>query len=661
MARRSLPALFTLLSLLWGTFLFAALGITQRPFFADFALAVGRQGWIIFVAALILLAGVGVGAGVVRAIRLQATPGEQWLAAGLTGIGLLGTVWLWLGLLVIPPLPVTLLFLATGLFCLWRFRFPLPSPPPLSRWVWLYVFITVLLAFFRALHPAVTFDALLYHLRLPELWLAEGSLFPAPREPQFYFPVLIESLFTMALQLSGEGAAHLIHWGALPLVLLLLWQLTQRFMSTVSVGMVWIITLSIQMFPALSSWAYTDVYLAFFQVGVVWALLMWRTERQSGWLIVAGIGAGLALGVKYLALFTPFLAILMIAIVCYRHPREAIRAILLFGSVAAVVALPSYSRNFIGTGNPIFPFLLPTPYWDEFRSAWYAAAGTGIGFSLPDLLSLPYTVTVGIGDANYFDGRPGLVVSAFLPLALFLWAWRRKDIDSDTQSTMAWLLFFAFLYGLIWLFGVINSAALRQGRFLLPPLLLLTPVVAWGFSRLPQYDFPAFRPSFLARFLVAAWACFALLVGVAEVVQADPIKAVFTNPSRWQQEQWGPYSDLITATESLPSNARLLLWYEPRSYHMPTTVYPDTIVVQFAWRLREAQGDLTALDTTLCQEGFTHVAIYERGVTFMREEGKVNTIEDEVYEALQTWQNRHERVWIDEAGWYEIYLVGCAP
>lgn len=661
MVHRYLPVLLILITLIWGTFLFAALGITQRRFFADVAIAIVRQGWALMVAGSILFAGLGMGAAVVRTIRLRASTEALWGVAGLTGIGLLGTLWLWIGLISVPPVPVTLILLAIGWLCLWRWRFPLPTFPTLSRRVWAYLAVVLSVSFVQALLPAMTFDELLYHLRLPELWLASGSLYPPQHEPQFYFPVLLESLFTMALQLSGESAAHLIHWGALPLVLIILWQLTHRFMSNVSIGLVWVIALSIQMLPSLASWAYTDVYLACFQVGVVWTLLIWREEKESGWLIIAGISAGLALGVKYLALFTPFLAVLMILFLERRRPGAALRAVVLFGGVTCLVALPSYLRNMIGTGNPIFPFLFPTPYWDDFRSAWYAAAGTGIGVSLPDLLTLPYTVTIGQGDANYFDGRPGLLISTFLPMAILLWLFLKEPHAVISHRIIGWLFFFSASYGLIWLFGVVSSAALRQGRFLLPPLLLLTPVVAWGITQLPRFDLPAFRPSFLVRFFVGGWASFALLVAGADLVNADPLQAIFRSPSQWQNENWGAYGELVTAANALPPTSRLLLWYEPRSYKMPPTVYPDTIVVQFAWRFLEAEGDLTRLEETLCEDGYSHVAIYQRGVRFMREEGRVNTITDDVYNALQQWTSNHIKVWEDGAGWYEMYEVGCQP
>jgi hypothetical protein len=92
---------------------------------------------------------------------------------------------------------------------------------------------------------------------------------------------------------------------------------------------------------------------------------------------------------------------------------------------------------------------------------------------------------------------------------------------------------------------------------------------------------------------------------------------------------------------------------------MPPSVHPDTVVVQFAWRLREADGDLDRLDRRLCEEGFTHVAIYLRGAEFLLRESAVNPISQADYDILQRWTARHEKVWEDKDGWYEMYWVGC--
>ncbi len=644
--------------LIWGTVLIAALGVVQRPLYDEVTLAALHLLATLAVGIWVLLAGTGLGLVVVRALSLPATDGEKWVLAAISGVGLLGVLWLWLGLVWIPPLSVTIILLIIGVVLLIGLRLPLPVLPILSRPVGWFAGATLGLALLRALLPPTSFDALLYHLRLPELWLHYGTVFQPQKEAPFFFPVLVEAIYTPAFQFGTAAAPQVIHWGFLVLLLGLVWHLTRRYLPSVSVPLVLVLILSIQMIPLLAGWAYTDLFFAAFQIGVLWALLQWRDSRARGWLIAAGILAGLTMGVKYLAAFTPVLAVGMIAFIERRNWRGALSAILQFSGIALVVAAPSYIRNFIATGNPVFPFVFPGPYWDDYRAAWYAAGGTGIGSSLPDLLSLPFTATLAIGDTSYYDGRPGALVAIFFPLALGFFLMRCGD--QHERGTVGWLLYFAVTYIAVWVVGVMNSAGLRQGRFLVTPLVLLTPVVAWGIGQLQSLDTPRFAPSRVALLMVGLWAGFSLWIGVAETIQLDPINGLFSpTKATWLAQRPPAYQALVEQVNALPPASIVRLWYEPRSLGMSPATNADTLLHEFTWRLQSVNRDVAALDTELCQEGVTHIVIALRAADFLYMESVVNPISAEEYNALHSWMTGHQEVWEDGAGWYGMYEVGC--
>jgi len=301
---------------------------------------------------------------------------------------------------------------------------------------------------------------------------------------------------------------------------------------------------------------------------------------------------------------------------------------------------------------------LPSLYWDDYRAAWYAAAGTGIGSSLTDLLALSFTATLGLGDTSYYDGRPGILIAAFLPLALGFFLLGRGD--KAERSTLGWLWYFAVAYIAVWIVGVMNSAGLRQGRFLVTPLVLLAPVVAWGIAQLKSSDTPRFAPSRMALLFVGLWAGFSLWIGVAETIQLDPLNGLFSHSkATWLAQRPPAYQALVAQTNALPPASIVSLWYEPRSLGMPPTTNPDTLLYEFTWRLQKANGDIPQLDAELCQEGITHIAIAFRGADFLYEESVVNPLSEAEYSALQAWRAGHEKVWEDGAGWYEVYAVGC--
>jgi hypothetical protein len=656
MPSRAMNWLVFALTIVWGAALLAGVAVLQRPRFTPEVASLSRLLWAVAVAVWIGAAGLGLGWGILRGLALPASVGERWLVAALLGLGAVGLAWLVVGMARVPPAWLSAVLLAAPLALLARWREPLPAIPRLPRLLWLLLVVMGVLSFLQALEPPTAFDALMYHLRLPELWLAEGSLFQSQKSAHFFFPVLVEALFTPALQLGGEGAATLLHWVYLPLTLGMLWQMTRRFLPSVSAPLVLALAITIQMLPLLAGWAYTDVALAAYQVGVVWALLHWRAHPESRWHWAAALFAGMAMGIKYLSFLTPLLALVFIVAA---RGRRALPALAQFALLAGVVASPSYLRNLIGTSNPFFPFALPSPYWDDFRATWYAAAGTGIGWSLPDLLAVPWTATLGLRDANYDDGRPGPLIATFTPLAF--WFWLRRAGRSDERKIIGILAAFALSYVALWLVGIVSSAALWQTRFLATPLLLLCPVVAWGIGQLEPMATRSFSPARFAYLFVGGWAVLATLIALMEFFRTAPVQALMSYESReaWLESRIGSYELLVQEMNALPAGSRALFLFEPRSYRMPVETWADTVLYEYSWRLHRLGGDAVQLTPQLCEEGFTHAAIYWRGARFLNQEDAANDLSDAEFAALEAWAGGQESLWLAENGQHELLRLAC--
>src|SRR3954470_1667253 len=63
-----------------------------------------------------------------------------------------------------------------------------------------------------ALTPTLDADGLGYHLTVPKRWLASGSLSYLPTYPNSNMPMGVEMLFTLALAVSGDAAAKILHY-----------------------------------------------------------------------------------------------------------------------------------------------------------------------------------------------------------------------------------------------------------------------------------------------------------------------------------------------------------------------------------------------------------------------------------------------------------------
>lgn len=232
---------------------------------------------------------------------------------------------------------------------------------------------------------------------------------------------------------------------------------------------------------------------------------------------------------------------------------------------------------------------------------------------------------------------------------------------------MAWLLVaLAGGYLALWTLGVISSGPLRQGRFLITPLLLLCPVVAWAIQQLGTLATPNFEPRRLALLFVAVWAVLALLAQGLELLQRDPLRGLLAGPesrAAWQAGQIGNYPYLAEALHALPEGSRALLLMEPRSYGSPAPTEADTLLYEWPWRLHRAGDDPARVTADLCAEGLTHAAIWWRGARHMRDEaGNHTPLSAEQFRRLEEWRDGQSLLWERWSGDaldYQLLELSC--
>ena len=149
-----------------------------------------------------------------RLHELQA--GERLILGGGLGLGLFGLAGFGLALIGLAK-PIVLLVLLGGLLVWLIWRGPLRTRREdlkelirdwketilaTSVWVRVALVVAILLTFLLALAPPVeAFDALLYHLTVPALWLRDGGL-RLVNIPHYWFPSLIEGIFVWPMALG---------------------------------------------------------------------------------------------------------------------------------------------------------------------------------------------------------------------------------------------------------------------------------------------------------------------------------------------------------------------------------------------------------------------------------------------------------------------------
>lgn len=608
--------------------------VVQKPGMLNAFTGLAATVWTLIVAAILLFNAYGIGRRILMGLGLRSVEGIDRLlfgcGIGLGAIGLLGLAFSAAQLasetiLFTFQIALTIFFFFrndTGklrddfkaLSAFWNLSFYQYSL--LSR---IALILPFLFSFLLTLVPPFeAFDALLYHLEQPARILQDGGLRAVDIAP-FWFPSLNQSTYLWALAMGSERAAQMIHlaWGLLSALLLWYWAVRTWNME---IGRRTLLLLAaVPSLPMLASWAYADMTLVFYATATLYALTFYESTRSLFWLWIAGVTTGLAMGVKYTSFTVPLASGLLLLFWRRRQFTQAISHAAQFGILTLMIALPWYVRNAIFMKNPFYPFVFGGRYWDGFLSAWYAEAGTGIGWNAPQIFLLPLNIVLGHRDVTFYDGRIGPLFLILAPFTLWVLMTRSRQGSDRGLSLQALGLFTAVSFA-AWTFGVISSSALWQARLLFPALLPFAIPTALGWDSLKRWDAPGFRISFLANIVIAIVIALTLFDNALFVLQRNPLAVAFGAQSRegYIARINPSYAGLIQTMDVLPADAQVYSLFEPRSYGLPRRTQPDAINYNFAHDLY-LYGTATEVVQHWKTEGYTHVIIYERGLGFMVE------------------------------------------
>ncbi len=599
----------------------------QKPLSPDNAVAIGRTTLDLAVAALIGISGLGAGSWLLQKLRLDGiSPGDRIVLGAGLGLGMLGLLAFGLGLLGITSRWLFLGSLIVLTACVRReivtATRAIRSLKKPGAGITLYVGFTLLLALLAALMPPTDWDGLFYHLPGPAWALSAARIVPPQADvPHLSFPGLMESLFMLAMVLRSDVVAKLLHWSFAMLLGGLVYRVANRHLGARLGWGAAIALYATPMVAVLAGWAYNDLALAYFQVAALYAVLNGFERRDTRWFGVAGGLAGLAMGLKYTAFICPVTLVILIAWERRKRPfRQAWTRMALFSAVAIVVASPWYLRNLTFTGNPVYPFaygVFGGRGWSQWHADWYAQAGTGLGGDVWALLGLPLTLTLGIRDTNYFDGRTGPLFLAALPILLVIALFDRRK-----PRALGNLLCFALAQYVVWMMGVVSSRSLFQSRLLLTALVALCPVLAYVYDLLGRFNRPAFSLQRFVRLVIILVLLFNAVYQVLGVIRLRPLPYLVGQESRddFLLRQLGGHYLAMQVVAELPVDARVQFLWEPRSYYSQRVVQPDPILETWKYLCDSHSRDVDAIAAELHRRGVTHLLLHTAGMDMVAQE-----------------------------------------
>ncbi len=674
--------LIPLLFILWIFFVLATFYAAQKPFSIAQVLAIGRVVRDLLLAGWLMLVGLGLGVGLLqRFLTLNLSYGAKLIFGTGLGMGILGLIALLLGLVgLFQPLTAYIVLSALTIISFFPLKhFVVPNrswrlvdkPSPLAT---IYLLLSTIFALFLALLPPTDWDGLFYHLTGPKLHIQAGQIVGGFDVPHFNFPALMEMLFAWAMLLGSDVAAKLLHFGFALLLAGLLYLAAVHLFNLKSGWPSVLILSSIQMIGFLAGWAYNDLTLAFYQLAALYAIVKWRLKTEGSnfqnpnskpqnyhWLIMSGLFAGFAMSLKYTSFITPLFITLFILWQSYRlRPtpyalQNIIANLAIFTLPAIIIAAPWYLKSYALTGNPVYPFLYDWfggLHWDTFRADWYASAGTGIGWRPTTLFTLPWLLTLGSRDANFWDGRTGPLLLLFLPL--LIWAAFSRRFADRPPAYHYFLLYTLAHFG-FWALGVIWSRSLWQSRLLLPGLVALAVVAAWLWVNMSRFDVPHFSLSRFVNIAVALVLALTLIDLGLLTLKINPLPYLIglENREAYLIRRLGAhYGTMQQINETLPPEAKVVFLWEPRSYYCQPDCRPDSILDEFP-HLVDKYGSAETIAQQWQNAGVSYVLIHRVGLNFMLTE-QPERIDQSV---LADLENNYLSEEFNVVGSYQVYAL----
>jgi hypothetical protein len=652
----------------------------HKPVTPEQAAALASPLADIAVAALLSLIGGGIGRHVLRRWRRDEAAfdlnlGEQVTLQAALGWGVMGLILLALGLLHLYYSDLIWALIALALLRTWREAWAwlrdlfsvlsqlweqwFSGPLGFKQFVGAFALLVLLLSGLKALAPPVAWDALVYHLTLPKLYATTHQLKLSTDIIFTGMPQLTEMLYTAAMLLRGEIAAQLLGWmfGAL-LTVGLAAHASQIFKEANLAPLAPAILFSSVTLALLFSWAYADVLVMLYALAVLITLRQWRVTHEWRWLWLSGILAGFTLGVRYVGFLVLVAGVVLILLTSYgRGVGVRLLAAATFAGITLLVFIPWLIKNWIFTGSPVYPLLLPAGNMDSLR-LWF--------YNRPDLLPhdllglfraaliFPRATFMGVQGGNDYDVTLGPLFM-LLGFGLVL-GWHR--LEAELRRELWPLTLFILISYLGWVALNLTSVLALQSRlffFFFPALAL---VCAGGFAAIRSLDTALLRLSFIAQAVLLLALGLTALELVTTFATHSPLAydLGLQTAEDYRAANLGQYAVLMDRLNTLGPRSRIKFLWEARSLECNPQIHcePDVVIDRW-WHLRRTLITTDAILAAWQAEGVTQVLIYNTGLDFVRDQAD-NGFTDADWLELEALRSRMQFL-EDIGGTYSLYAV----
>jgi len=205
----------------------------------------------------------------------------------------------------------------------------------------------MLFLFSKALRPAVFYDAITYHLGVPNYYLLEGGISYIPYDSCSDFPFITEMLYMLGIFILGPKLAQFISILILLSLVLTVYDFCRVNISDVNPALPAILCLSTPAFMDISICYTNDLLLAYYTIITIYCFFMWEKYSNLSYLILTGIFAGICIGIKYIDLMYVPILFFLLGITAWRRNgmRACIKTVTVCFFSAFFITLPWFADS----------------------------------------------------------------------------------------------------------------------------------------------------------------------------------------------------------------------------------------------------------------------------------------------------------------------------
>jgi hypothetical protein len=472
--------------------------------------------------------------------------------------------------------------------------------------------IMLALLLVMALAPSITHDAMVYHLNVPRVYAHAHRIVPIPYDLFSNTVLNLEMLYTVALLLDDFMLANLLHFTfGLATLAFIYWFARGNFGTTTAALTTFIFFFNPSVIGEMPI-SYGDIAMTFYFLLALYCLWKWKQVESGRRFVLACMCAGIFAGMKYTAFYGLISLAITITAAEYLSSRSAasvVKKLALFGAIVAAFVSPYLVKNYLITGNPVYPVM-----YNVFGGRWLMPAqmermlayvdSHGMGHGWRNMLLLPWNITI-FGDTGFenFDTIITPLWLVFLPALAFV---RSKP------PLVRWTALVCIVYFLTW------SASTHITRYMMPIFPLASLITAHVILELKQ-----------AAQRLSPRAANIYRTGVILVCGLVWFSFIYFYPPRVLTEfggsVWGGqtrdeflarkvinYSAFRYINEELPPDAHVMFFWDNRGFFCERNRTGDSVIeAPTMIELVHKSGSPEAFHALLRDMGITHVFFNE--------------------------------------------------